>query len=188
MGHKHNKHDLIWTLLMPVEDIEEKLSILCPHHEDIALLWVRRNSYNWQIYRRTCVCSFQIYKLTVQRTSKMHITGDLATRFVQPLTKNILMNLSCNSLRQGVNAKKKKSDRTSVLPLPSIPIPPPHLPTPHSSLDWKKKNVLPTACARFLARPVLSYFSHSTRSCPCRDKKLIKHCREVAAHPATPLL
>ena len=46
----------------------------------------------WQIYRRTCVCSFRIYKCTVRCKTKCASLADPAAGSVQPLAKNTLMS------------------------------------------------------------------------------------------------
>lgn len=70
-----------------------------------------------QIYRRTCVCTFQIYKFTVQCTGKCASLETLQLGLVSLLTMNTLMSklvtqskLDCTSISFLVLPGKMYSD------------------------------------------------------------------------------
>ncbi len=152
VGHEHNQDELIWTLLIPEEEIARvkikgHLSSSCKYRAPVGSEQSRYVDY-WQIYR-TCVSSFQIYKFTVRCKSKC---ASLAT------------------LQLGLCNLWQRTHWWASLELPGHSVSPNRPHNCRSPPRSRLEKCTPTACVRFLARPVLSYFSHSSRSCPCSDK------------------
>lgn len=122
-------HDLGWTLLIPEEEIHQKLKVICLRHANIPLPQAHYVDY-WQIYRRTCVSCFQIYKFTVQCKSNR---ASLAT-----------LQLQLHNLWQRTHRWTPRSLSRSRICRESVAPPPPSTHPLPKTPGWK--NVLLHGC------------------------------------------